>query len=1290
MKSVLSIIFFLFMLCVSTKTHAQTLEERLLDEDPARLAQDAVQLGDEKRGAVAFYQVYMACTKCHNVGDSESSLGPDLTKLEKKTKDVAIVESILQPSKVIKKGFEPISVITGEGKTITGLVVENNAKHVIVRDAAESGRVTTILADDIEVKKVLDQSIMPAGQVNQLVGRQQFLDLVKYVIELRDGGLERARELEPAPSLYAARPLPEYEQHIDHQGMIASLNNDSYKRGEAIYLRLCANCHGTHDREGSLPTSRKFATEKFKSGSDPYTMYQTLTRGFGMMVPQSWMVPQQKYDVVHYIREAYLKNDNPTQHFDVSDSYLDGLPKGDTRGPAPSQIVPWEQMNYGPNLIATYEIGNDASNFAYKGIATRVDQGQGGVSKGNAWMVFDHDTMRLAGAWTGEGFIDWNGINFNGRHNIHPRVTGDVHLQNKNGPGWANPDSGSFEDPRFEGRDGRLYGPLPRDWAQYKGLYHFGNQTIINYTVGDTTILEAHSQQQREDNTIFARTLSIGPRNQDLTMSVLQHPSNDAEIAVIGDSDDTVVFGHLNAAQSEKAATVRFDGGTYLQIPNGNVLDTTKDYTLMARFRTNSDGTIVCKSQNQREWVPDGKSLFIRNGLLSFDVGWVGVVKGKTKVTDGKFHDVAMTFESESNRVSIYLDGKLDAQGTLAPKKIDRGFVLRVGYTSETFPESPWFKGDIEFVRIYQKQLTQDQLTKDSTDKEKLVGSWSVADAAEGFVKEQTGKELSAQVVQGAVNAPDGNGFVAGFESDADDIRFEKHEDGRLVLEIPKGKAPINMTVWMSRVDSVEANAIFKDFDCEPVNGGDLIAATKGSAARWPAEIKTTPAVGNDDRAFAVDNITPPVQNPWFAQMRLTGFDFYEDTNKMAVCSWDGDVWLVTGIDDLSAGELSWRRIASGLFQPLGLKIVNETIYIGCRDQICILHDLNGDGETDYYESFNSDHQVTDHFHEFAMGLQIDDKGNFYYAKSARHALTALVPHHGTLLRVTPDGERTDILATGFRAANGVCLNPDGTFIVTDQEGHWNPKNRINWVKEGGFYGNMYGYHDVTDESDEAMEQPLCWITNAFDRSPAELLWVDSKQWGPLNNKLLNLSYGYGKVFVVPHEEVNGQMQGGMCEIPIPQFPTGTIRGRFHPTNGQLYTCGMFAWAGSRTSPGGFYRLRYTGKPVYLPVELSATKYGMKVTFSGELDPDTATDLSNYRVKTWGLRRTKNYGSPHVDEKASKVTDARLLKDGKTVLIEIEGLKPTWGMEIKYDLKGADGETFSGTLHNTVHELKAE
>ncbi len=61
------------------------------------------------------------------------------------------------------------------------------------------------------------------------------------------------------------------------------------------------------------------------------------------------------------------------------------------------------------------------------------------------------------------------------------------------------------------------------------------------------------------------------------------------------------------------------------------------------------------------------------------------------------------------------------------------------------------------------------------------------------------------------------------------------------------------------------------------------------------------------------------------------------------------------------------------------------------------------------------------------------------------------------------------------------------------------------------FTAHMFGYHDRTDESDDAMEKPLCWITNAFDRSPAELLWVDSPRWKPIDGSLLNLSYGYGK-----------------------------------------------------------------------------------------------------------------------------------------------------------------------------------
>src|SRR3954471_17882081 len=346
--------------------------------------------------------------------------------------------------------------------------------------------------------------------------------------------------------------------------------------------------------------------------------------------------------------------------------------------------------------------------------------------------------------------------------------------------------------------------------------------------------------------------------------------------------------------------------------------------------------------------------------------------------------------------------------------------------------------------------------------------------------------------------------------------------------------------------------------------------------------------------------------------MRPGGFDFTPDGQAAIVATWNGDVWRVDGVMAPAPSTLRWRRVASGLFQPLGVKFRGNELFITCRDQLVRLRDLNGDGEPDYIESFNNDHQVTEHFHEFAMGLQTDAEGNFYYAKSARHALPALVPHHGTLLRVSADGQRTDIVANGFRAANGVCVNDDGSFFVTDQEGHWTPKNRINRVKPGGFYGNMFGYHDRISSADGDMEQPVVWITNDMDRSPGELVWVTSDRWGALEGSLLNLSYGTGRIFVIPHETVAGKMQGGVTALPIPDFPTGTMRGRFHPINGHLYTCGLYGWAGNRQADGGFYRVRATGKPTYTVTGLHARPQQMELQFTDALDGNSATNAANY------------------------------------------------------------------------------
>lgn len=1352
----------LFIVLVSDAVAvAQSLQDQLLSEGASKLAKAARIEGDAQRGALIFHQALLACASCHT-GEFTGLLGPDLSRPEPGTTPERLVEAVLEPSKLIRKGFEPQTIQTTKGESLTGFLVSESDSVLVLRDLARNGTEVTIPKTTIDERVVRTVSVMPPDQSNQLANRQQFLDLIRYLIEISDGGPERAKQLQPPASLLVLQ-VPDYEKEIDHAGLIRGLNSDSFKRGEAIYNRLCINCHGTADQPGSLPTSLKFASGTFKNGSDPYRMYLTLTHGYGLMAPQTWMVPTQKYDVVYYVREAYLKPRNIAQYTQIDEQYLQRLPKGTQKGPAPSNIEPWSSMNYGAFLSATYEVPeprlpedkvSEVPNLVQKGIAVRLDSGPGGVARGRNWMVFEHDTLRMAAAWrladnsTEPGFIDWNAINFNGRHQVHPKLSGEVQVSNRAPAGWANPESGNWQTQRTVGRDGRQYGPLPKTWGRYKGLYQYGEQVIFSYSVGESQILEQPGMSGSGAETVYTRTFEIGPRTADLTLSVATHPNPQARLAPVRSESgnlltDAPVAVVVSASAIDKADSTNssvFAGSQSIQVNQSRDFDLTNaDYSIVVRFRTREGGTLFSQSAARGPWVHDSKALFVRGGKLCFDIGWVGVVTSNKTVADGNWHDAVMTWTKATGLVQLSIDGRVDVRGVLRPKQDAPEFVIRLGYGAADFPDPSYFKGEITETRFYQRCLNEEEaaipvLQQTSTDQ--LLAHWrpmsSVAESSSATnskprndrgTAERKVPDLSKRGHWGVMQGPEiqnlereRSGLVAGVSGNCPGKQWRYDRDGGLQLRIPRGPEPLRFVLSFAQHpcrrltgdDAIGLNELpYDQLTRQPVP--ELGSRLRGGPRRWPELLTSTVIPGQETGPFAVDILSAPVSNPWFCQMRFTGLDFFSDGDRMAVSAWDGDIWLVSGLKRLSqlsdmaetqttqaqaaadksrVGQLTWQRIASGLFQPLGIKIVDDQIYVTCRDQIVILRDLNGDHETDFYECFNSDHQVTEHFHEFAMGLQRDAAGNFYYAKSARHALPAVVPHHGTLLRVSADGSRTDIVATGFRAANGVCLNPDGTFVVTDQEGHWNPKNRINWVREGGFYGNMFGYHDVTDTSDAAMQPPLCWITNAFDRSPAELLWVDSDRWGPLKHALLNFSYGYGKAFIVPHEILNGQAQGGMCELPLPTFPTGIMRGRFSPSDGQLYVCGMFAWAGSAVQPGGLFRIRYTGKPVYLPAKLEALKTGMKLTMTGDLDAKSVADPTNFSIQTWTLKRTADYGSKHYNERSLKVKSARLELDGHTIWLEIPDIEPTWCMEIRYTLRTKTGELVNGTIHNTVHRLR--
>ena len=60
-----------------------------------------------------------------------------------------------------------------------------------------------------------------------------------------------------------------------------------------------------------MPTSLRFAADKFKNGSDPFSLYKR-SPGLRHDGPADVDGAPAKYDVIHYLRETYLKPHNPT------------------------------------------------------------------------------------------------------------------------------------------------------------------------------------------------------------------------------------------------------------------------------------------------------------------------------------------------------------------------------------------------------------------------------------------------------------------------------------------------------------------------------------------------------------------------------------------------------------------------------------------------------------------------------------------------------------------------------------------------------------------------------------------------------------------------------------------------------------------------------------------------------------------------------------------------------------------------------------------------------------------
>jgi hypothetical protein len=465
----------------------------------------------------------------------------------------------------------------------------------------------------------------------------------------------------------------------------------------------------------------------------------------------------------------------------------------------------------------------------------------------------------------------------------------------------------------------------------------------------------------------------------------------------------------------------------------------------------------------------------------------------------------------------------------------------------------------------------------------------------------------------------------------------------------------------------------------------------RGGPAIWQESITTKGRLGTG-KPYVVDTLTIPEQNPWGSWMRLVALDFFSD-GRAAVSTWSGDVWIVSGIDD-KLEELQWKRFASGLFEPLGLKIVNDELFVLCRDQLARLHDLNKDGEADWIESFNRDAPVGPSYHAFAFELQTDRAGNFYYTRCGQRVDPAL-PLQGGLVKVSRDGKKSELIATGLRAANGLCLGPNDEITCADNQGNWIPASRLNWIEPGGFYG--YIPHARRDPLPSEADPPLCWIPVQLDNSSGSQAWVTSGRWGPLKGELLHTSYGKGTLFLVLRDQVNDVKQGGVVQFPL-KFDSGIMRARFHPQDGQLYVAGLKGWQTVGVRDGCLQRVRYTGGQLLMPVGIKVRRDTLVVTFATELEAASANDSENFALERWNYLWSEKYGSPEykvsepdkLGRDKMEIKSTQLSEDKKTVLIKVADLRPAMQMRLQFRLRAATGEPINSEIFHTVNAVPKE
>ncbi len=391
---------------------------------------------------------------------------------------------------------------------------------------------------------------------------------------------------------------------------------------------------------------------------------------------------------------------------------------------------------------------------------------------------------------------------------------------------------------------------------------------------------------------------------------------------------------------------------------------------------------------------------------------------------------------------------------------------------------------------------------------------------------------------------------------------------------------------------------------------------------------------------------------------KVGGLDFLPD-GRLLVATWDpdGSIFVVENWQDPDA-EPVVRRVAEGLHEALGLAVVGSKIYVMQKQEVTQLIDHDGDDRIDEYRAMSQDWAVTSNFHEFGFGL-VHHEGWLYGSISAcvmpgGKSCPEQTDDRGTVFRVSTEDGRFERVASGFRTPNGIGLHPDGSLLVTDNQGDWLPASKLLRIEQGGFYG-WRAPARKSEPFPDPLPPVLLLPQNEVGNSPTEPIVLEH---GPYRGHVL-----FGDVYNGGIKRASLQQVGSVWQGSAFHF-TGGLRGGVNrlveSTNGRVIA-GQVGSTGNWADPFGLWHglelLEFSDEQAFEPLRVDVTANGLEVEFSKPLAADSPAESAAKRVEQWRYIPTEIYGGPKFDLESLTVTSSTLSADRRRLRLVVPGMK---------------------------------